>query len=62
MTKDQLLELEIERRALLATVEGLTRGTDARMETEFDEFLCTLEDKAAALQKIIDENLDKVDG
>jgi hypothetical protein len=58
MTKEELVALEVERRALLETVRVLTKNScDARMETGFDAFLCSLEDKAAEIQKIIDENI-----
>jgi hypothetical protein len=52
MTK--ILELEIERRALLHTVNQMSKG-DARMETGLNDFLSSLEKKAAKLQIQISE-------
>ncbi len=56
MTKEELVALEIERRALLQTVYQLGKG-DARIETRLNELCQKLENKAAAIQKIIKENL-----
>lgn len=57
MTEQELVDLEIERRALLETVKEMSKGCDARMEVGLNEFLEGLEERAAAIQKIIDENM-----
>jgi hypothetical protein len=56
MTKEELVALEVERRALLKTVAEMSKGCDARMEVSLDEFCKSLEDKAREIQKIIDSN------
>lgn len=61
MKKQELVDLEVERRALLATVKEMSKGCDARMETSFDEFLTGLEDRAREIQEIIDREKDNVE-
>lgn len=56
MNKQEILELEIERQALLATVNEFSKG-DQRMDTELNALCIKLEKKAFEIQKIIEENI-----
>jgi hypothetical protein len=52
MTQQELIDLEVERQALLHTILEMSKG-DARMETGLDQFLRGLENRAKEIQQII---------
>jgi hypothetical protein len=56
MTKQELVNLEIERRALLATVNEFNRG-DQRMNTELNDMCVKLEKRAEEIQQIINREI-----
>lgn len=57
MTEQELVQLEIERRAYLAVVREFTiHDCDARMEVGLDKFLRGLENKAREIQQVINQN------
>ncbi len=56
MTEQEIVELEIERRALLDTVNEFNRG-DQRIDSELNAMCIKMEKRAAEIQKIINENL-----
>jgi hypothetical protein len=56
MTKQELVKLEIERRALLATVREFSK-CDMRIDSELNDMCIRLEKKAIEIQQIINQNL-----
>jgi len=56
MTQQELIDLEVERLALLRTVEALSKD-DARMDTKLDELVCDLEKRAQEIQQLIAQEL-----
>jgi hypothetical protein len=56
MTQQELLNLEVERLALLRTVEEMSQG-DARMDTTLDELMCDLEKRAQEIKQLIAQEL-----
>ncbi len=52
MTEEEIVALEIERRALLITVIQLSRG-DARIETRLNDLCRYLENRAEMIRKMI---------
>jgi hypothetical protein len=56
MTQQELIDLEVERLALLRTVEALSKD-DARMDTILDELVCDLEKRVQEIQQLIAQEL-----
>ena len=52
MTEHELIELEIERRSLLAVVQEFSKG-DQRIDSELNDLCNSLEKKAKEIQEII---------
>lgn len=58
LTKEEVVLLEIERRALLNVVKEFTsHDCDARMNIKLNEFLTSLEKRADEIQEIINKNI-----
>lgn len=49
MTKQEIIELTIEKIAYEEVVKQFSKGIDPRMETGLNEFLCEIEDKIRVL-------------
>lgn len=56
MTEQELVELEIERRALIATANEMSKG-DACIDSELHEMVKGLRRKAAEIQQIINNHI-----
>lgn len=55
MTKQEKIELEIEKASYQEVIKQFSKGCDARMEISLNDFLCSLQDKIKEIDKKLGE-------